>query len=185
VRVETTSDAVRVRARSWEEGDREPDGWDVDSVDRSSSRIPAGAPGLYAEGPGVKQFAELSVSGYAAAGDWREPAGNDILRALRQSAGAGTPMILLSHDPDIFPDAAGLGIQLTLAGHTQGGQIQLPGLGPLITDTHLGRRFADGLVKLPGGQMFVTRGIGTTRIPVRFLCPPEASLISLKADTVS
>lgn len=90
-------------------------------------------------------------------------------------------MILLSHDPDIFPDAAGLGIQLTLAGHTQGGQIQLPFIGPLVTDTHLGRHFADGLVSLPGGQMYVTRGIGTTRIPVRFLCPPEAALLTLRA----
>jgi len=180
VRVETHPDEVRVRARSWQEGDREPAGWDVDSIDRSATRIATGAPGFYAEGPGVKQLADVAVSGYTAGGAWRQPAGNDILRQLRQSAGSGSPMILLSHDPDIFPDAAGLGIQLTLAGHTQGGQVRIPWVGPLVTDTHLGRRFADGLVSLPGGLMFVTRGIGTTRIPIRFLCPPEAVLLTLR-----
>ena len=92
-------------------------------------------------------------------------------------------MVLLTHTPDLFPDAAELGVDLVLAGHTQGGQVRLPWLGAIVTDTRLGRAFASGLFRRGGTHLFVTRGIGTSRLPVRFLSPPEAAVISLVGET--
>ena len=188
LRVQTLSEAVRMRARTWEDGMTEPPGWDLDLTDSAPTRIPAGTAGVYAEGPGVKEFADLRVTRGAAEvadGDWREPAGADFLMDLRSRVPASAPLILLSHTPDIFPEAAELGIPLVLSGHTQGGQVNLPLLGPLVTDTRLGRDFAGGLFVEGDSALFVTRGIGTSRIPLRFLCPPEAAVIELTGSRPS
>ncbi|HET9481607.1 MAG TPA: hypothetical protein VFP98_07625 [Candidatus Polarisedimenticolia bacterium] len=180
VEVRTLPDRVRVRARAWRDADSEPAAWDVEYADAGPDRIESGTVGLYGEGPGLKEFADLKVHPGPARLAWRMPDGEDFLIDLLSELPPGAPAILLSHTPDIFPDAAGLGVPLTLAGHTQGGQIRLPFIGPVFTDTRLGRRFASGLFERSGSRLFVTRGIGTTRIPIRFLSPPEAAVITLK-----
>lgn len=87
--------------------------------------------------------------------------------------------ILLYHSPDLAPQAAGLGIDLQLSGHTHGGQVRLPGLGALLTGSLYGRRFQAGKYLLGKLTLYITRGIGMEGAGaprVRFLCPPEITL---------
>lgn len=90
--------------------------------------------------------------------------------------------IILVHEPDVAPISEEYGAHLQLSGHTHGGQIQLPFYGPLITPP-LGSDFYEGHYKVGDSQMslYVNRGIGTTRLPFRFLSRPEISLYTLKA----
>ena len=70
-------------------------------------------------------------------------------------------------------------VLLTLAGHTHGGQVNLPVLGRLIVPSRYGERYAIGHVHENGRDLFVTPGIGTSIVPVRFRVPPEISLITV------
>ena len=87
--------------------------------------------------------------------------------------------ILLSHNPDTFPRAAELGIDLSLAGHTHGGQAALEFISPEIAPSRLVTPYVAGLFHRPGGQLYVNRGIGTIGIPIRIGAPPEITLYSL------
>jgi predicted MPP superfamily phosphohydrolase len=103
---------------------------------------------------------------------WGQP---DMTAAL----GTGEPPhLLLSHNPDVFFEASRKGVSLTLAGHTHGGQIRLPGLPLLIKMS----RFAldEGRYVHASAQLVVSRGMGVTGMPVRLDCSPEAMLISLQ-----
>ncbi|HRE25551.1 MAG TPA: hypothetical protein PK954_02860, partial [Anaerolineales bacterium] len=87
--------------------------------------------------------------------------------------------ILLYHSPDLAPDAAELGIDLQLSGHTHAGQIRLPGFGPLMTGSLYGRALESGRKQLDGLTLYVTRGIGLEgkgAPRMRLLCPPEIIL---------
>ncbi len=86
------------------------------------------------------------------------------------------PLILLSHNPDIFPSVP-QGVGLTLAAHTHGGQITLPFYGAVFTSSKYGRRYAYGLIEEDDHQMIVTKGIGTSILPLRFFCSPEIVVI--------
>ena len=88
------------------------------------------------------------------------------------------PTILLTHTPDIFPEVP-QGVDLTLAGHTHGGQVYIPGIGRPIVPSQFGDRFAYGHIVEGGRHLFVSAGIGAAIIPVRFLTPPEIVLITL------
>jgi predicted MPP superfamily phosphohydrolase len=92
------------------------------------------------------------------------------------------PVILLTHNPDIFPDVPGR-VSLTLAGHTHGGQVSIPLIGRPQVPSRYGQRYAIGLVEEGGRHLFVTPGIGTSIIPVRFRVPPEISVLTLVAQT--
>jgi predicted MPP superfamily phosphohydrolase len=87
--------------------------------------------------------------------------------------------ILLSHNPDTFPRAAELGIDLSLAGHTHGGQAALEFISPEIAPSRLVTPYVAGWFKKPGGQLYVNRGIGTIFIPMRVGAPPEITVYSL------
>jgi len=100
---------------------------------------------------------------------------------LAQSGGRAT-VLLLTHTPDVFPDVP-RDVGLTLAGHTHGGQVDLPFLGRLIVPSRFGQRFAYGLVEEAGRRLYVTSGIGTAIIPVRFRVPPEIAVITLRPAT--
>jgi uncharacterized protein len=102
----------------------------------------------------------------------------DVETALRHVP-AGEPVLLLTHNPDVFPTVPER-ISLTLAGHTHGGQVALPLLGTPIVPSAYGQRYASGLVEEDGRLLFVTPGIGTSIIPVRFRVPPEVSVLTLK-----
>jgi predicted MPP superfamily phosphohydrolase len=87
--------------------------------------------------------------------------------------------ILLSHNPDTFDRAAELGIDLSLAGHTHGGQAALEFISPEIAPSRLVTPYVAGLFHKPGGQLYVNRGIGTIFIPMRIGAPPEITVYSL------
>ena len=91
---------------------------------------------------------------------------------------ANEPLIVLSHSPDVFPWLPGR-VALTLAAHTHGGQVRLPGIGSPIVPSSFGQRFVRGEIVEGGRHLFVNTGIGTSIIPVRFGVPPEISILTL------
>ena len=105
---------------------------------------------------------------------------HDVSRALRAVSDHQTPILLLSHNPEIFPMVPD-GVTLTLAGHTHGGQVRFPLLGaPVMITSRYGQRYAAGLVVERGRRLFVSTGIGTTRIPVRYGVPPSIFVLTLR-----
>jgi uncharacterized protein len=92
----------------------------------------------------------------------------------------GDAVILLSHNPDVFPSVP-TRVGLTLAGHTHGGQVRLPFVGALAVPSRFGRRYVAGLVEEGDRRLFVTTGIGTSYVPVRLGVPPEIAEITLSA----
>ena len=114
----------------------------------------------------------------AGVGDlWTRPM--DITAAL-SAVPAGAPVILLSHTPDVFPGVPAR-VALTLAGHTHGGQVALPWIGRPIVPSKFGQRYAYGLVVEDGRVLYVSPGIGTSIVPVRFGVPPEITIVTLVA----
>jgi predicted MPP superfamily phosphohydrolase len=101
----------------------------------------------------------------------------DVGRALA-AVPEGAPVIVLTHNPDVFVRVPA-GVLLTLAGHTHGGQVNLPIVGRLIVPSEYGERFAIGHVREDGRDLFVTPGIGTSILPVRFGVPPEISVLTV------
>jgi uncharacterized protein len=101
----------------------------------------------------------------------------DIVGSLRDVP-ADEPVIMLTHSPDVFPRIPPR-VVLTLAGHTHGGQVALPLVGRSVVPSKYGQRYAIGHVEEDGRHLFVTPGIGTSIIPVRFGVPPEVSLLTL------
>ena len=86
------------------------------------------------------------------------------------------PVILLSHQPDIFPKAWEEA-NIILAGHTHGGQVVLPGYGALLVPSAYGQKFRAGYIEEDNKKMIVTKGLGTSILPVRFNCKPEINVI--------
>ena len=98
---------------------------------------------------------------------------------LEQST-PNVPRILLCHRPYFFEQAAERGIDLTLSGHTHGGQVVFAKIGEtIITPALLASRYVSGAYTKLNSQMYVTRGIGVVGIPVRINCPPEITKITL------
>jgi hypothetical protein len=86
--------------------------------------------------------------------------------------------LCFTHSPDIFPRLPAA-CSLTIAGHTHGGQVWLPLIGPPIVPSEFGQRYASGLVHENGKYLFVSTGIGTSIIPVRIGVPPEISILEI------
>jgi predicted MPP superfamily phosphohydrolase len=93
--------------------------------------------------------------------------------------------ILLSHNPETFDRAAALDIDLSLAGHTHGGQVALEFISPEIAPSRLVTPYVAGLFAKPGGQLYVSRGIGTIFIPMRIGAPPEITVYRLSRSALS
>lgn len=90
----------------------------------------------------------------------------------------GEPMIALAHNPDIFPGLP-QHVPLLLAGHTHGGQVRFPIIGSVVESTRLGERYSRGHLFENNHHLFVTTGIGTSIMPVRFGVTPEIVLLTL------
>ncbi len=94
------------------------------------------------------------------------------------------PIVLLCHAPDYADDLIvvpeGQAVSLMLAGHSHGGQIRLPILGPLALP-ELGRKYIEGWFRFGRLQLYVNRGLGTVGLPIRFNCPPEIALLTLRS----
>lgn len=101
----------------------------------------------------------------------------DLLPALAGRE-PGEPAVLLSHHPDFFVEAARAGVDLTLAGHTHGGQVLLGGRTPL---RHTRHGFWSGRFERGGAQLYVGRGAGVSFLPVRRGAPPELPVIAIEA----
>jgi uncharacterized protein len=97
-------------------------------------------------------------------------------------APAGVPVLALWHEPEFAEQAADLGAFAQLSGHTHGGQIRLPGLGPVGLPIH-GKRYVIGEHQVGPMRIYTSRGVGVYRPPARFNCPPEVTLVTLTADT--
>lgn len=92
----------------------------------------------------------------------------------------GAVNILLSHNPDVFPVAARQGYDLTLAGHTHGGQITFEILSQTVNVARFFTPFVSGRYQIGKASCYVTRGIGTIGIPIRLGATPEITLIRLR-----
>jgi predicted MPP superfamily phosphohydrolase len=104
---------------------------------------------------------------------------HDLSAALAAVADDRTPVLLLTHNPDVFPMVPDR-VTLTLAGHTHGGQVRLPLAGALIVPSKFGQRFAADHVVEGGRHLFVATGVGTSILPVRFRVPPAVTLLTLR-----
>ena len=91
-------------------------------------------------------------------------------------------VVALTHDPAVFPDIPARAA-LTLAGHTHGGQVSIPFWGVLFIPGRSPLRYAHGHIAENGNDLYVTSGIGTTALPVRFDAPPEIVVITLRAPS--
>ena len=117
----------------------------------------------------------------------RGPAG-PMLQAIEPLISRQYPNILLSHNPNSFRRAAEMGIELSLAGHTHGGQVKVEIVDRSISPARLITDFVAGLYHLPMGQgsnkkaaLYVNRGLGTFGVPMRIGVRPEITLLTLRA----
>jgi predicted MPP superfamily phosphohydrolase len=104
---------------------------------------------------------------------------DDLPRALAQVSDEA-PVLLLAHEPDIFPRGPSR-VALTLSGHTHGGQIRVLGYSPFVPSRY-GNRYAYGHVIEEGRNLIVSGGLGTSGAPVRLGVPPEIVLVRLAQD---
>ncbi len=93
----------------------------------------------------------------------------------------GAVNVLLSHNPDVFPVAAVQGYNLTIAGHTHGGQVNVELLHENLNVARYYTRYVRGLYREDESSVYVSSGIGTIGVPVRLGAPPEVSLLRLCA----
>jgi len=115
----------------------------------------------------------------------------DDMRAAVEGLDDSLFKLLLMHTPDGISEAVVRGIDLTLSGHTHGGQVKLPIVGALFTHSLLGRRMSHGYyagkrlyqiigIRAGRSQLYVTRGLGISGLALRFLCRPEMTVITLR-----
>ena len=109
-------------------------------------------------------------------GDFTE-AHHDVEAALSTVTGSA-PLLAITHNPDVFPEIPRQVI-LTIAGHTHGGQVYVPLLGRPIVPSHYRQRYVLGHVTENGHHIFITTGLGASILPVRFLTPPEITILNL------
>lgn len=101
------------------------------------------------------------------------------LRAALSGATRDDAVILLSHNPDYAMQLHDPRVQLVLSGHTHGGQICLPRIGAVLTNSSYGQRLVSGLVEFETFKLYTSRGLGTVVVPLRYGCPPEITLLTL------
>ena len=103
----------------------------------------------------------------------------DLRVAARRAPGQFGMAVV--HSPDPAPELAALGWDLMVSGHTHGGQVRLPVVGALVTNSHMPRRIAAGLIRLGRMRLHTSPGLGTSKYaPFRFLCRPEAAILELR-----
>ncbi len=110
--------------------------------------------------------------------------GNSDLDATLASVPKTEATVLLAHEPDYADYVVRHPIDLQLSGHTHGGQVRLPFLPPFY-EPALARKYVAGLYKIGPLTLYTNRGLGTVGVPVRFDCPPEITLITLRAGSTA
>lgn len=107
----------------------------------------------------------------------------DLGQALARIPPTGAT-ILLAHEPDFADHAAKFPVDLQLSGHSHGGQVRIPGIGPIILPA-MAHKYHTGLHRVGRLQVFTSHGIGVINPPVRLNCPPKVSLITLHKDILT
>lgn len=113
----------------------------------------------------------------------RKPISEAHLEKIRQFDGFS---IVLGHSPDFAASVINGSIEkpvLCVAGHTHGGQVAIPGIGPLLTFSRLDKKYASGFHQKNNSWILVSRGVGLERLAaprIRFCCPPELVVLELK-----
>ena len=197
-------DRLLVRAKVWPADRPEPSRWQAEAEDRSPTRVTSGTVGLWASGGGTVVYRNLRVvdhggkvlleqslvlpPGLRIPPGFREGArGTRLAMALARSPEVppGTPVVVLSHMPDVVREASRRGLDAVLAGHTHGGQVRLPLFGALTTRSSLGAFYDLGRFEFaaPNARglttLYINSGIGMSVLPVRFWCPPRWGLVEL------
>jgi predicted MPP superfamily phosphohydrolase len=121
--------------------------------------------------------AELNLAGV----DY-QPRKLPYLQGAERLIKPGATNVLLSHNPDVFPVAGGQGFDLTISGHTHGGQVNFEILDQDVNIARFFTPYIYGRYERGGKSLFVTRGIGTVGAPARLGAPPEVALIRLCAS---
>jgi uncharacterized protein len=93
---------------------------------------------------------------------------------------ADEPVVMLVHEPDVVKHVAKYSVDLQLSGHSHGGQVALPGVGPLYLPP-LATRYPRGLYRFGPLTLYTNIGLGTIRVHMRMNCPPEITLFTLRA----
>jgi predicted MPP superfamily phosphohydrolase len=104
---------------------------------------------------------------------------DDFPRALEGVPEDASPVVI-THSPDLIYQPESSRAAVVLAGHTHGGQLVFPWIGPLYVPTRLGRRRMSGLLEVDGRRLFINRGLGEVTLPMRLNCPPELALLTLR-----
>jgi predicted MPP superfamily phosphohydrolase len=195
-KVECTQNARgnRMRVKLWTEGTAEPDEWLADAVD-TTARFDNGTIGLWSHGKDRNHFDDVCVLN--AAGDtlffddfedgdsfgWIDfNFEGKAVPVLKKSLPDSEFTILLAHAPDIVPWAASARIDLQLSGHTHGGQVKIPLIGPIAVGTKMGRKYHEGLFQFDQTTLYINRGLGTVLLPIRFLSRPEIAVIDVRGE---
>jgi predicted MPP superfamily phosphohydrolase len=134
----------------------------IDVLENRAVRLPTAAGAFWVGGVGDLRF--------------RVP---DLQRTLADVP-AHEPVLLLAHDPDVFPHVPAR-VSLTLSGHTHGGQVAIPLLRRPMLPSAYGEAYARGLVVEDGRHLLVSSGIGTSGLPIRLLAPPEVLVLTLRS----
>jgi predicted MPP superfamily phosphohydrolase len=108
---------------------------------------------------------------------------HDVAAAMAQVAD-GDPVLLFMHNPDLFPEIPQR-VSLTMAGHSHGGQVYLPLFGHPHNPALRHQQYAVGHVVEQGRHLFVTPGLGTSVLPIRFFMPPEISVLTIQSGAPS
>jgi uncharacterized protein len=103
---------------------------------------------------------------------------DDLPGTLARIPEDGAPIVLMAHEPDIFPQVPER-VSLTISGHTHGGQVDLPIFGRLVVPSAYGQRYAYGHVVETDRHLIVSGGLGCSVLPVRLGVPPEIVLIEI------
>lgn len=175
------------------------DWWADAEVQASRTGLPAAAAALQGAGIVVLQNSRVAlrkdgcVVHLAGLGDQEafnlsdEPSerfgGVDDLDATLAGVPDGEAVILLAHEPDIFPHVPKR-VSLTLSGHTHGGQVRVLGHAPLVPSRY-GDRYAYGHVVEDGRHLVVSGGLGCSILPVRLGVPPEIVMLRLSSPAAS
>ncbi len=120
----------------------------------------------------------------ATGGGWllgeRVDCGKFVLHGSQLVAGLplreSKPTLLLCHYPAVGDEQRRRPYDLILCGHSHGGQCRIPGLPPLHLPKHVGR-YVEGAYQAPAGSLYVSRGLGSSLLPLRFFCRPEMPVI--------
>jgi predicted MPP superfamily phosphohydrolase len=131
---------------------------------------PDGGPAFWLAGLGDQ------LAYYVGPGEFRGI--DDLPGTLARIPEDGNPIILLAHEPDIFPTVPDR-VSLTLSGHTHGGQVALPLIGRPVVPSAYGQRFAYGHIVEEGRHLIVSGGLGCSIMPVRFGVPPEIVVVDI------